>query len=162
MAQMVQDNSRYHSNRILPNLPPEYYKSYSLRQPLRTHFRPATCYEFECDEFVYGFVLTMDLSTELGQRQLYYVQHDKSRKCHLQRVDLQIMKAVYGPGNDCFEPKRSQHRVPIGRPPFLLVAEGDWRGNPRGTPVRRHRNVEDWVDDFANHQQALSDAYQKG
>jgi len=148
--------------RIEPALGPEYYKSYSLRQPRNTHFRPATCEEFECDEFMFGFVLTMDLSTDLGQRQLDYVKRDKSRRCHLQRLSLNIMKAVYGPGNDCFEPKRSTHKILVGRPPVLLVAEGDWRGNPRRTPTRVHRRVEDWVDDFANHQQALADAVQKG
>ena len=152
---LIQANSRPTSA-----LGPEYYKTYSARAPLRTHWRAASCSEYECDDFVHGFVLTVDIGTELGQRQAYYVRHDRSRRMHEQRLSDRIIKFVYGPGNDCF--RFGEHKIPVGRPPFLLVAEGDWRGNPRGTPVRHHRNWENWVDDFASHQLQIADLFQKG
>ena len=143
-----------------PMLGPEFYKTYRMVAPLRTHWRPASCSEYECDEYVHGFVLTVDVGTELGQRQAHYVRHDKSRKCSEQKVGETLIKFVYGPGNDCF--KYGEHRVPVGRPPFYLVVDGDWRGNPRGTPAYHHRRIDDWVEDFATHQQTLADAQQRG
>jgi hypothetical protein len=139
---------------------PEWFKTYSMRSPLSTHWRPADCAEYECDEFLYGQVLTVDMGTELGQRQAYYLRHDRTRRMHEQKVSDTLVKFVYGPGNECFN--SGEHRVPIGRPPFLLVADGDWRGNPRGTPVRRHRQVEDWVEDFALHQIEVKQARERG
>jgi hypothetical protein len=102
----------------------------------------------------------VDTGTELGQKQFYYLTHDTDRKYSMQRVDQTLFKFLYGPGNPCF--RRGDHRVPIGRPPFYLVAEGDWRGNPRGTPAFRHRRVEDWVDEFANHQNSIAAAIKRG
>ncbi len=148
--------------RMVSEKGPENFKSYSASAPLHSHWRQATCEEFECDAFVHGSVVTADLSTDLGQRQYEYLKHDRTRRCSMQQVSQYIVKFVYGPGNDCFEPVRSTHRVPFGRPPFYLVAEGDFRGNPRGTPVRVHRCVEDWVDDWANHTDKLANLRQRG
>jgi hypothetical protein len=148
-------------NRIMPVAGPEYYKSYTLSAPVTTHWRPATCEEYECDDFLYGFVLTVDENTELGQQQAYYVRHDRTRRCTEQQVGQGITKFVYPPGNQCFEPKRSSHRLPIGRPPNYLVATGDWRGNPIGWSARFRRPA-DWVDDFANHQIKIAELHQRG
>lgn len=148
------------NGRIQPRLGPEYYKTYSWTAPLGSHWRQATCLEYECEDFQTGFVLSIDTSTDLGQKQYFYVTHDRDRSYTMQRVAPDLYKFVYKPGNECF--KRGEHRVPIGRPPFYLVHEGDWRGNPRGTPTLRHRRPEDWIDQFANHNQELSDAVKRG
>jgi hypothetical protein len=149
-------------NRIVPRLGPEHYKTYTISAPLRTHWRRATCEEYECDDFLYGFVLTIDTTTDLGMRQLEFVRYDKSRKGSIQRLSEQIIKVTYGPGNQCFEPKRSTHRVPVGRPPFFLVHGGDWRGNPRGTETLVHRRPVDWVDDCATNQIRIADVHKRG
>jgi hypothetical protein len=149
-------------NRIPPRLGPEHFRTYSIDAPLATHWKKATCEEYECDDFLYGFVLTIDPSTDLGQRQLAYVKQDKSRRGVVQAVGPNLIKVMYGPGNPCFEPKKSTHRVPIGRPPFFLVHGGDWRGDPRGIGRLVHRRPEDWVDDFANNQIAISQMVGKG
>jgi hypothetical protein len=148
--------------RIIPAVGPEHYKTYTISAPLRTHWRSATCEEYECDDFLYGFVLTIDTTTELGMRQLEFVRHDKTRKSSIQRLSEQIIKVVYGPGNPCFEPVRSTHRVAVGRPPFYLVYGGDWRGNPRGTETLVHRRPEDWVDDCATNQIRIADVHKRG
>lgn len=149
-------------NRIIPRFGPEFYKTYTVSAPFRSHWRKATCEEYECDEFMHGFVLTIDTTTELGQRQLFFVTHDKTRSSSLQRVGESIIKVFYGPGTPCFEPKRSTHRVPIGRPPFYLVSGGDWRGNPRGIETLVHRRPDDWVDSFANNQINILEAKKRG
>jgi len=148
--------------RIEPAIGPEFYKTYTVNAPITTHWRKATCEEYECDDFLYGFVLTVDIGTELGQKQAYYVRHDKTRRCSEQKIDERIIKFVYGPGNNCFEPVRSTHRVPIGRPPFYLVSGGDWRGNPRGIETLVHRRPDDWVDDFATNQIRIAESVRKG
>lgn len=146
-------------NRIPPHMEPQAYRTYRVSAPLRTHWRPADCDEYECDAYLHGFVLTVDLSTELGQRQAHYVRHDRSRRCHEQRIDLTTTKFVYGPGNRCFS--YSEHRVPIGKPARLLVVGGDWRGNPLGFR-RVHTKVEHWVEDLALNQNWLAERAQRG
>jgi hypothetical protein len=152
-------------SRIRPAMEPEYYKTYTMDLPLRTHWRFATCEEYECDDFVNGFVATIDTSTELGRKQYHFLTHDRTRRHSIQRVTETLFKFVYGPGNRCFrnvEGDDRRHKLPNGRPPFYLVAGGDWRGNPRGTPTMIHRRPEDWADDFANHQDKLSEVFRRG
>jgi hypothetical protein len=55
----------------------------------------------------------------------------------------------------------SRHRVPIEREPLYVVRGGDWRGNPRGEKTT-HTRPEDWVDDFANHQDKLATRLAQG
>jgi hypothetical protein len=138
---------------------PRYYNTYSMRSPLKTHWRSANCEEYECDEFLNGFVVTVDLTTELGQRQAYYLRNDRSRRCHEQRVSMELIKFVYGPGNRCF--RSDEHRVPIGKPAKLLVVGGDWRGNPNQYH-RLHTRLEYWVEDFALNQQRLAEIQRRG
>lgn len=149
------------SPRVRAGIGPEHFKSYAVSAPVSTHWRPGTCEEYECDDYLHGFVFTCDLSTELGQSQYYYLTHDKERRYSIQRPSENIVKFIYGPGNRCFSRTGEPHYVPVGRPPFYLVHGGDWRGNPRGDQMV-HRRVEDWIDDFANHQDKIATRTQRG
>lgn len=149
----------YGDRQIQPLMPAQSYKTYGMAMPLSSHFRRGTCEEVQCEPFLNGFVATFDLATDLGQKQYAYCKEDKDRSFSMQRVGLNIVKLVYKPGTPCF--KRGEHRVPIGREPFFTVTGGDWRGNPRGTGMR-HNNGENWVDDFANHQDKLKTALERG
>jgi hypothetical protein len=145
-------------NRIVPKLGAHAYKSYTLRAPLETHWRPATCEEYQCEDFRKGWVTVVDTATELGQRQYDYLSHDRSRRFHMERTGTSLVSFSYPPGQQGFASDRHDHRVPVGRPPLMLVTGGDWRGNPRGTPVTRHARMQDWVDDCATHQERLARA----
>jgi hypothetical protein len=147
------------NGRIQPVAGPQYYKSYSMRAPLVTHWRRATCEEYECDGYLKGFVTTVDLTSKLGQKQYHYLTHDKSRAYATNRISMELIQFIYGPGNRCF--KSDEHRVPIGKPPRLLVVGGDWRGNPR-REVRIHSRVDDWVDDSRNHQDKIATIVGRG
>lgn len=142
------------SGHAMPLAGPQLYKSYSVFAPPKSHFRRATCEEYECDGYMFGFVTTVDTSTELGQRQYHFLTHDKRRTYSMQRPSLTLVKFVYKPGTICMG--WDSHRVPIGRPPRLLVADGDWRGNPTGR-FRRHDRIEHWVEDFGLNQEKLVD-----
>src|ERR1700677_1307353 len=133
--------------RIIPKVGPEHYKSYSIRAPLSTHWKRATCAEYECDGYMFGWTTTLDITTERGRELAHFILHDKSRSCTHERIGPNLVAFHYQPGQTCF--KNDDHRVAIGRAPIALVQEVDWRGNPRNTPPRVFKRVEDWRDDFA-------------
>lgn len=148
-------------NRIVPALGPEAYKSYSWRQPLRTHFRRVTCADAQCADYLHGWTAVIDTATELGQRQYDYLTRDRTRQFHMERSGTSLVSFTYPPGQEAFDGPLHDHYQPIGYDPVMLVCEGDWRGNPRGTPPRIMR-PEDWVDDFATHQDMIATAVRKG
>ena len=145
------------------DLDPRFYKSYSMNAPLRTHWRAATCEEVDCADYLNGFVLHCDLGTELGQKQLAFIRGDRSRSPKAEKVGGTLVDFFYPPGTECFAStqKLATHRVPIGRPPVYLVADGDWRGNPTGR-IRRHRNGGDWAEDFAENVDRFRTMQQRG
>lgn len=160
-----------------PQLPPEYAKTYQVLQPLATHYRDATCMEVSCTRLENGWLSAIDETTSLGQAQAYYIRHESGRRFTEYKATpkqvvgpngIEVMeyeKAIGGlltifvfvPGQKCFE----QHRVSLDRPAHFLIRDGHSGLNPRGTPPII-RNARDWVDDFANHQQALADKFNEG
>jgi hypothetical protein len=142
-------------NRVSPVLPPQSFKSYSMTMPLSTHWKKVSCEEFECEQYVLGWETVVDISTELGKRQYDYCHNDKTRSFRETREGFTLVRFSYGPGNRPFAGSRHEHRIRVSRPPNFLVRGGDWRGNPRRTPTTVHRNPENWVDDFATHQEKL-------
>ncbi len=131
--------------RIPPALPAAAMKTYQIAAPLATHWRKATCEEYGCEQYQHGWQTTVDESTELGQRQAYYIRHDRSRKRAEQRAEGGLTVFVFGPGQTCFRP----HQILTGRPERFLVTGGDFRGNPLGTRPREHVRPDDWVEDMS-------------
>jgi hypothetical protein len=145
-------------SRIAPAMPVQAYKTYGMSMPFKTHWRSATCDEVDCEAWRKGWVSTFDLGTELGRRQHDYCKADRGRSFSMQRATLTLVKFVYPPGNRCF--RSDTHRLPLGRPARLFVAGGDWRGFT--SAPRAHVRAQDWVEDFAGHQDRLSAAIEKG
>lgn len=144
--------------RIPPQLPPGAMKTYQVLAPGSTHYRSATCEEVGCAAYSQGWRTTLDLSTELGQRQAEYIRKESGRKYSEERPDGVVATFFFEPGQRCF----ARHRVRVGRPEIYVVREGDWRGNPRGISPRRHTRPEHWVEDFGEHQQKLADRLKEG
>ena len=142
--------------RLEPMMPAAAYKSYSMRRPLATHFRAATCEEADCPDYLNGWVTIVPE----GSDNAALVRSLKGR-WHFteERREGGLAAFTFPPGQQCF--KASTHRVPVGRPSIFLVTGGDHRGNPLQTPSRILR-VEDWVDDFATHQDRLAREIEKG
>lgn len=143
-----------------PAGPSSAYKTYGMSMPLKTHWRDATCEEAACIAFSQGWVSTFDLSTELGRKQYHYCARTDRDRSFTEQRDGDLARLTYPPGTPCF--RRSEHRVPLERPVRFYVADGDFRGNPRRTPVRVHQRAEDWVEDFASHQDKLSTMKERG
>lgn len=136
--------------RVDPALPAEHMKTYGFVAPKETHFRPATCEEVDCGNYQRGWVTKIDEATVLGKQQAFYIRQQSGRKFAEDR-EGELTAFVFEPGQCCF----AEHSVSLEREPIYLVKEGDWRGNPRGTPPRIHARPADWVDDFATHQDQL-------
>lgn len=144
-------------NRIQPALPAAAMKTYALVAPLASHWRPARCEEVDCANQAAGWRTVIDEATELGQAQAYYVRAQSGRR-FVETREAGLTVFTFEPGQRCF----AAHQAPLEREPTYLVKGGDWRGNPRGTPLRQHARPQDWVEDFAEHQQQLADRLERG
>ena len=132
------------------------YKTYEMRSPLSTHFRPATCAEVDCPHYLNGWRVHLEALTP----DLQEAARKSGRRYREERVAEGQTYLVFEPGQQCF--RVSQHRARVDRPPLYIVRDGDHRGNPRGTKARLHQNPANWVEDFATHQQAIADEIEKG
>jgi hypothetical protein len=135
---------------------PESYKTYEIRQPLASHFRPATCEEIACPDYVHGWKVRVEgLPAEL-----LHAAKTSGRSYQEMHIAEGETWLHFTAGQPCF--RASQHRVAVGRPPLYVVRDGDRRGNPRGTKARLHQKADFWVEDFAEHQDRLADAQRRG
>ena len=141
-----------------PAMDPRRYTTYQMSMPLRTHWRPATCEEVDCGPCLHGWVTTVDLSTDLGQKQYEFITHDRERRPSMQRASMTLVKFTYAPGFPCFN--RSKHRLPLERPAKFIVAHGDFRRYLG--PPRVHVSADDWTEDFSIHQDKLRTALERG
>lgn len=144
-------------NRVSPLLPASAMQSYVISAPLATHHRRATCAEVKCSGYSNGWRTPIDETSDLGQQQAHYIRQQSGRK-FAEWAEAGLTVFEFEAGQQCFR----EHFAPLDRPAIYLVQGGDWRGNPRRIPTRRHVRPEDWVEDFATHQQALADKQQKG
>ncbi len=148
----------------IPNYPsmqgqPADYKTYAIASPIETHTREASCEEAECAAWQHGWVTRVDTSTELGRNQAEYIESRRhGRSFQVLPTEPGTREYRFASGQRCFA---APHRVALERPAFFIVREGDFRGNPRGLPPVA-RSVDDWVDDFATHQDKLRDQIEKG
>lgn len=144
-------------NRIQPAGPPEAYKTYSVLAPPTTHFRPATCEEAECLAHANGWRTVVDERLELGQRQAHYIRAESRRKYAEHRGEDGLTVFTFEAGQTCF----TRHQARLDRPEVFTVRGGDWRGSG-GLGSYTHVRAEDWVEDFALHQQQITDRIERG
>ena len=145
--------------RMQPALPVDHMKTYAISAPPQTHTRVATCEEVECEHQARGWTTTVDVSTELGQRQAKYIESKAGRQ-YTADYGPDLVTFTFAAGQQCF----AVHRVPLDRVPLLIVRDGDWRARVQGQNRRKRLHVkpEDWVDDFKEHQGKINDQIQKG
>jgi hypothetical protein len=129
-------------------------KTYSVLAPRETHFRPGICEEVDCPNYLHGWKTVIDETTDLGQRQALYIRQESGRR-FTAMWDGGLTTFIFEAGQQCF----AQHQVPLERDPLFVVRSGDWRDYG---PPRIHRRAEDWVEDFASHQQQLADRIERG
>ncbi len=140
--------------RLEPPMGVGAYKSYSISAPLATHWRPATCAEVACPDYLHGW----RIRKEHLDAQLLHAATRSGRRYREVSFAAGETWLVYEAGQVCF--KASQHRLPLERPELYLVRDGDWRGNPTGSVQRL--TAASWTDDFGEHQERLADRFKQG
>jgi hypothetical protein len=140
--------------RIMPALPVTAMKTYAVLAPAATHFRAATCEEVGCAAYLSGWRVRVEgLPAEM-----VHAARTSGRRFVETRIAQGETWLVFEAGQRCF--RSTTHRVRVARPEIYLVRGGDWRGNPSGQSLRR--SPDDWVDDFANHQDKLAHRLEQG
>lgn len=137
--------------RIPPVLPAQSMKTYAIASPKGTHWRKASCDEVGCKPHANGWETKVDETTDLGRRQAHYIRRE-SRRPFKERREAGLTVFTFPAGTECF----AGHQVRTDRPELFLVVGGDHRGNPRGERIEH--TPENWVDDFATHQERLARA----
>jgi hypothetical protein len=139
-------------------LGPEAFQTFGIVAPKETHTVPATCEEVECEQHIRGWMMKLDVTTDMGQKQAYYIKHHSGRAYEVTELRDGLATYMFRPGQECFQ----EHRRDIERDPIFRVKGGDARGNPLRLPTRVHKKPEFWVEEFAENQQKIADAVEKG
>lgn len=140
--------------RLEPQMPPGAYQTFQVAAPLSTHWRPATCEEVACPDYLNGWRLRVEGLTE----QDIHVATHCGRKYERLAVCPGETWLVFEAGQPCF--KASKHRKRIDREERFIIRGGDHRANPAGD--RRETTASGWVDDFGEHQEVLADRLKEG
>lgn len=139
--------------RLESQLPPQAVKTYAISSPKATHWMSASCADVACPVQTAGWQTFIDESASLGIRQAQYIRAVSGRRFTEHRNEHGVTVFTFAAGEECF----TDHQVRVDRPEIFIVRGGDHRGNPRGD-VRVHERPEHWVEDFSEHQDALSRA----
>lgn len=137
----------------------EHYQTFQVVSPTATHTKLVACGEdVDCAAYRGGWKMTIDLGTELGQRQAYYIKHHSGRSYKVIRQVDGIVELEFAANQPCF----AEHRVRLDRPEVYRVKGGDARGNPLGILTRTHKKPEFWVEEFAENQDRVNKIIEKG
>jgi hypothetical protein len=138
---------------------PEAYQTFQVTSPAATHTKVVECgVDVDCAAYRNGWRMQIDLTTELGYRQAYYIKHHSGRSYKVVRQGDGIVDLEFAANQPCF----SEHRVKLDRPEIYRVKGGDARGNPQGVLTRVHKKPEFWVEEFAENQDRINKIIEKG
>ena len=161
-------------NQITPGLSVTDMKTYGIRAPLSTHWRKATCTEVECEGHRTGWLTVLVEASPPGPavgvsvrkmmalvdrytQRAYYIRHLSGRSFIESKDSSGATVFDFASGQDCFE----EHQVRVDRPELFEVRGGDWRGNPRREGMT-HDRPDNWVEDFAEHQDRIATRLDRG
>jgi hypothetical protein len=145
-----------------PHLAPHLLKNFVIAAPLQSHWRPATCEEAGCRKWRHGFEIRLDTSDPdpRAVARLKYLRDGGLGKRFTEwREPGQTVVVFRFPAGTRVPGHENEHRIRVARPEIFAVRD------PRsGLYVHQGRGggADDWVDQFANHQDKLADAHRKG
>lgn len=131
---------------------PGAYQTYSGEVLRDDRYRPESCVGYQCDAYVSGWRTAVDESTDLGARQAHYIRTE-SRRAFVETRDRALTVFTFEAGQTCFA---SPHWIPQE---VFTLHRGDWR---RSELLRTFDRPDQWVDDFAEHQQRIADRIKRG
>jgi len=138
--------------RMRPVGPIQAYKTYQVSAP-PSHWRQATCAEVGCLDYLNGWQMAVGASDAAV---LHAVRTSGRRFTEVSNGI--VITFDFEAGGPCQKP--SLHRVQVV-PEIYIVRGGDWRGNPTGMR-RQHRNPDEFVEDFGEHQIKIIDELKRG
>jgi hypothetical protein len=142
--------------RTEPLLPASAMTTYRIVSP-HDKDRVAACHEVGCDAWRNGWDSILDLANPAHAKAAAYIRSGASGRTYREigtGSGEGIVVFRFASGQRCFE----EHHT---RPEVFLRRGGDHRGNPR-QELCRHANAGEWVEDFAEHQQRLAEAVERG
>lgn len=121
-------------------LPVQNLQTFTVDTPPATHWRPATCAEVDCGQYLNGW------ATRLHQgdaRRIHLVRTSGRRPARVYHEAAEIV-FVFEAGTPCFQ--AHTHRVRLDRPELYIVKAG----TPRQFigELRRHTRPEHFVEDM--------------
>jgi hypothetical protein len=146
------------TKRIPNRMAPQHLVTFQITAPKSTHTRKASCEEVRCLMYANGWRMKIDLGTDLGQKQAYYIKYQSGRSFKKVAVDGTMVTLEFAASQPCFK----EHRVRTDLPEIYRVKGGDNRGNPLKTPTRVHKKPEFWVEEFAENQDRIARIQKKG
>lgn len=147
----------YQMNRIPPKMPAQAYQTFGIVAPVSTHWREATCEEVDCPAYINGWSTHVDEATPLGEKQAHYIRREAKRSFTESKRPDGLTTFEFKSGQTCFR----QHKARVEREELFVRRTGDHRGSPDGFR-RVYDRPDQWVDDFATHQDEIARHNQRG
>lgn len=153
--------------RAQPRMAQQAYKTFSVHMPITTHWRGATCEEVGCKRYLNGWKTTFVPGTPTGEKIRYQIKNSPTKRSYrVVRLPDRI-EVVFPPGQECFvqDHPSTAHKLPVfDRPQIHVVRSGDWRTDARTRRATRrvHTRAEHWVEEFAENQDRLKTAVERG
>jgi len=142
----------------VPKLGAQHYKTFAIESPVSTHTRVASCEEVECEQYLKGWMIRIDVGTPLGQKQADYIKRQSGRAYSVVGWNGGLVTLEFSPNQPCFQ----EHRVKGNRPEIFKVKGGRGGINPLGTPTRVHTKAAFWLEEFNEHQDRINTTRQRG
>lgn len=144
----------YASFRQWWNAPAAAMKTYRILSPKDTLI-VEPCRKVGCRRYRIGWETILNEAIPAHHRTAEWIRHHSGRTFREGRTASGWTVFRFDPYQRCFD----DHRT---RPQVFAVTGGDILANPLQTPPRRHATPDNWVEDFALHQQAIADRQNKG
>ena len=137
----------------MSRLPAHLQRNFVVLQPAHSHFRQLGCADpdAECDAYRHGWVTILDTDIPDQAKAATYIRNQSGRSFTVTEVG-NLVTFSFPPGQTCFR----QHHANLGRQPIFIERDGQ-----RPTDPTRH-NADTWVDSFANHQDKIKTAHDRG
>lgn len=147
------------ANRMTPLMPTQAYKTYAIRKQLTTHYRPATCAEVDCPDYIHGWYLKIDGTPQ----DLIHIATHSGRKYTVGELwsgTGEAFKAlIFEAGQPCF--RSTEHVKSLDRPEFFYAGRGDWRSFTTRKASQFDR-ADQFVDSFATHLDNIKTKLERG
>ena len=114
---------------VEPALTANDMRTFRISSPLLTHFTPKTCAEVNCFEYRFGWRVVADPNTDLGTRQIDFIQHSGLTYTQWYDDDTETITFEFNPGQNSWV----KHWERSNLEPEYSTFIGDYRGGGQAT-----------------------------